>query len=325
MNSSSHFLSRAFVFAGVLASLNTFAAPPIANVTESSARGLDAEGIFRKENLAAWCIVPFDKAKRNPEQRAAMLESLGVKKFVYDYRKEHIPQWDEELEALKRHGIELVGWWFPGSLNDEAQKALDLFKRHEVKPQLWVSGGGGSIQVASPEEQEQRVSAECKRLKPIAEAAASAGLKVALYNHGSWFGEPENQIAIIQRLKSDGIQNVGIVYNLHHGHSHLDRFPELMRAMLPHLLSFNLNGMDVQGDTKGRKILPLGVGSEDLRLLRVVRESGYSGLIGILNHTGEDAEARLQDNMDGLAWLTNQLAGKSPGPLPVYRSWKVVP
>ena len=72
------------------------------------------DGLFDKSNLAAWCIVPFDAKKRGPEERAVMLEKMGVKKFVYDYRAEHIPQWDDELNALKKHHIELTGWWFPG-------------------------------------------------------------------------------------------------------------------------------------------------------------------------------------------------------------------
>jgi len=69
-------------------------------------------------------------------------------------------------------------------------------------------------------------------------------------------------------------------------------------------------------------ILPIGGGTEDLRLLKQIRDSGYRGLIGILNHTGEDAESRLTDNLNGLFWLTAQLEGKSPGPKPEYMSWK---
>lgn len=304
--------------AGVLAlasSRATAAEPAATSVVQK-------QNLFQKDNLAAWCIVPFDKAKRGPEERASMLERIGVKKFVYDYRAEHIPQWDEEMEALKRHGIELTGWWFPGSLNSDAQKALELFKKHGVKPQLWVSGGGGSLSADSPEEQEKRVSADVRRIRVIAQAAAEQNLKVALYNHGSWFGEPENQIAIIERLKTEGINNVGIVYNQHHGHGHIERFPELLQKMLPYLIYLNLNGMDIQGDTKGRKIMPIAAGTEDLQLLRVIRDSGYHGPIGILNHTGEDAEARLKDNLNGLFWLSAQLEGKAAGPKPEYLSWK---
>ncbi len=38
-----------------------------------------AQDIFNQNNLTAWCIVPFDKLKRGPEERIAMLEKLGLK------------------------------------------------------------------------------------------------------------------------------------------------------------------------------------------------------------------------------------------------------
>jgi len=276
-----------------------------------------ADDLFARENLIAWCIVPFDAAKRGPAERAAMLEKLGFKHFAYDYRAEHVPTWDDELTALKKHGVELSAWWFPTRLNDEAKRTLELFQRHGVKPQLWVSGGGGEPQ-KTPEEQAALVESEAKRIREIADAAAPLGIKVALYNHGSWYGEPENQLAIIARLARDGVKNVGIVYNLHHGHAHLDRFPALLAAMQPHLLALNLNGM-TRG---GAKILPLGQGELDLELLRTIRASGWRGLVGILNHTPEDAEGRLRDNLDGLDWLVAQLAGKAAAPRPVPRTWK---
>src|SRR6187397_2871349 len=86
-----------------------------------------AADIYQDDNLVAWCIVPFDSQKRGPEERAAMLEKLGIKRFAYDYRAEHIPTWDAELDALKKHGIELTAWWFPTALNDEAKTTLELF------------------------------------------------------------------------------------------------------------------------------------------------------------------------------------------------------
>jgi hypothetical protein len=57
-------------------------------------------------------------------------------------------------------------------------------------------------------------------------------------------------------------------------------------------------------------------------LLKTIRDSGWRGPIGILNHTDEDAEARLLDNLDGLDWLLPQLDGKSPGSKPKPRSWR---
>jgi len=276
--------------------------------------------LFARTNLMAWCIVPFDAKKRGPEERAAMLEKLGFKHYAYDYRAEHIPTFDTEILACRKHGVSFDAWWFPTALNDEARLILDVLKRHNVKAQLWVTGAGGPTK--TPEEQRARVDAEAKRIRAIAEAAAPLGCTVALYNHGNWFGEPENQLEIIQRLKQDGITKVGLVYNLHHGHEHLERFTTLLQQMKPHLLVLNLNGMTRDGEKAGKKILPLGQGDLDLKLLRIIRDSGWRGPIGILNHTDEDAEARLQDNLDGLDWLVPQLDGKAPGPKPKPRSWR---
>ncbi len=274
------------------------------------------DDLFRRENLVAWCIVPFDSQHRTPEQRANMLVKLGIHQLAYDYRAEHIPSFAEELNQLKKHNIKLLAWWFPTELNAEAKLILDVLEKHKVQTQLWVTGGGAATK--TPEEQTARVEAEAARIRPIAEAAARIGCSVGLYNHGGWFGEPENQIAIIEKLK---MPNVGIVYNQHHGHEHIERFAELLAKMKPHLLALNLNGMVPKGDQIDQKIVPLGAGSLDKDLLKIVHESGYAGPIGILNHTDNDAEARLLDNLNGLDWLLPQLNGKSPVDKPKYRTW----
>ena len=280
----------------------------------------DADRLFARENLVAWCIVPFDSKKRGPEERAAMLERLGFRHFAYDWRAEHIPTFDAELEALKRHGIALDAFWVaPGELNRESRIILEVLERHGVKAQLWVLLDMGADRVGG-EEQDRRVERAAAKLRPLAQEAAKIGCALALYNHGGWFGEPENQIAIIERLKRQGVPNVGMVYNLHHGHDHLDRFAERLAQMKPYLVALNLNGMDRAGDRIGRKILPLGQGALDLELLRIIRDSGYRGPIGILGHTMDDAEDRLRDNLDGLDWLVPQLDGKPPGPRPRPRT-----
>ncbi|MBM3824221.1 MAG: hypothetical protein FJ404_15260 [Verrucomicrobia bacterium] len=276
-------------------------------------------GIFSKSNLAAWCIVPFDARKRGPEERAAMLENLGFRLFAYDYRAEHIPTFDQELESCARRGVKLSAWWFPGALNEEARTILNALSRHGTRAQLWITGGGSPAR--NEEDQRRRVGDEARRIEPIAKAAAEMGCTIGLYNHGGWFGEPENQIAIIEHLASRGVANVGIVYNQHHGHDHLDRFESMLAKMKPHLIALNLNGMDDRGDRMGRKILPLGQGARDLEMLRIIERSGWRGPIGLLNHTDEDAEARLLDNLEGLEWLTGIAAGRDR-PKPVPRSWK---
>jgi putative heme-binding domain-containing protein len=272
--------------------------------------------LFGRDNLVAWCIVPFDAKKRGPEERAAMLQRLGFKRFAYDWRSEHMATFDAELEALKRHGIRLEAFWFPAQLDREAPAILDVLRRHRQKTQLWVTMGDPAPSV---KDQAGKVEAAGRILRPIAEHAAKIGCTVALYNHGGWFGEPENQIAIIERLK---MPNIGIVYNLHHGHDHLDRFPALLKKMQPHLWALNLNGMVKDGDKIGKKILPLGRGDRDLDLLRIISASRYRGPIGILGHTMDDAEERLRDNLEGLDWLLRQLRGKPAGPQPRPPTYK---
>jgi hypothetical protein len=262
--------------------------------------------LFARTNLVAWCIVPFDAKRRGPEERAEMLERLGLRQFAYDFRQEHIPTFDAELAALARHKIRLLAWWFPNELNDEARLILDVLRRHNVQCQLWVTGGGEPTTTA-PAQQQERVAAAAQRIGVIARAAEEIGCTVGLYNHGGWFGEPTHQVAIIEKLRAEGIANVGIVYNQHHGHDQVERFAELMQLMKPYLLCLNLNGMTPDGERKGRKILVIGQGELDRQLLGVIRQSGWRGPVGILNHTDEDAEQRLRDNLDGLERLTADL------------------
>ncbi len=274
--------------------------------------------IYARENLVAWCVVPFDAKKRSPEERAAMLKKLGFKKFAYDWRAEHLPAFEREIEALKQEGIELTAVWFPANLGKEAQALLAGLKKHEIKAQLWVTMAGGGP-AKTPDEQAKKVQDHAAALKPIADEAAKIGCTVALYNHGGWFGEPENSVAVVKAVNRP---NVGIVYNLHHGHDHLDRLPKALEQMKPHLLAFNLNGMIPEGDKKGKKIIPLGQGEVDLALLKLLADSGWTGPVGILGHTNDDAEERLKDNLDGLAWLLPQVTGEKSGAKPTPRTYK---
>ena len=70
------------------------------------AAGADAAagGLFARDNLVAWCVVPFDAKKRGPEERVAMLKRLGLKRFAYDWRAEHLPTFDREVGLLRRGG-----------------------------------------------------------------------------------------------------------------------------------------------------------------------------------------------------------------------------
>jgi hypothetical protein len=235
-----------------------------------------------------------------------MLRELGIRRYAYDWRAEHVAQFDLEVTTMQRHGIAITAWWFPTRLDDQARRILEVIARHGIRPQLWVMGGGAPTR--SPAEQASRVAEEATRLRPIVEAAARLGCTVGLYNHGNWFGEPENQLAVLARLRGEGHANVGLVYNFHHGHDHLERFAELWPRIQQAVLAVNLNGMVARGDKEGEKLLYLGEGDRELALLRIIRASGWQGQLGILNHrTDVDAAFGLRRNLEGFTRLAAQL------------------
>jgi hypothetical protein len=128
-----------------------------------------------------------------------------------------------------------------------------------------------------------------------AQQAAAIGCTVGMYNHSGWFGEPENQLAIIEYLK---MPNVGIVYNFNHPENHIDRFPEFFPRMVPHLLAINLSGLKKGSPVK---VVPIGQGDAELEMMRLVKKSNYRGPVGIINeYTHPDAEVGLRMNLAGL-------------------------
>lgn len=271
------------------------------STTEAAAKKPSGRKLFAPDNLMAWCIVPFDAKKRGPEARAEMLQNLGLKHFAYDWRDEHIPTFDQELDCLQKRGVGLDAFWFPAGLEPEKQTQvrtiLDFLTRRKSKPQLWMSLG-----LPDTGSQQERVEKSAASVRWVSQEAEKFGGSVALYNHGGWFGEPENQVQIIQAV---GKKNVGIAYNFHHAHHRIDDWPAMFSVMKPHLMALNINGMRKEGP----KILTLGQGDRELEMLRVVAASDYHGPIGILCHREEmDAEVALRDNMAGLKDLAAKLA-----------------
>lgn len=266
---------------------------------------------FKDENLVAWCIVPFDSQNRSPAERAEMLTRLGLRRVAYDWRAEHVADFEEEIRQYQEHGIEYFAFW------GVHEKAFALFEKYDLHPQIWQTVP--SLDAAS---EQNRVAQAAAQLLPLAERTGRMGCKLGLYNHGGWGGEPENMVAVCRYLhREHGARHVGIVYNLHHAHGHIDRFAERLALMQPYLLCLNLNGMTRDGDRRGQKILPLGAGELDRELLQIIIDSGYDGPIGIIGHTQDDVELRLRDNLDGLHWLLGRLEGDRASPPPQYRTW----
>ncbi|MEC8410354.1 MAG: TIM barrel protein [Planctomycetota bacterium] len=258
---------------------------------ERKTSGAEWPEIYDNKNLVAWCIVPFDAKKRSPAERAEMIRRLGLSRVAYDWRQEHVATFEEEILEYKKRGIEYFAFW---AVHEEAFK---LFEKHNIHPQIW------SMLPAPPEgTQEEKVESVAKSIIPLVNRTRQMGCKLALYNHGGWHGEPENMVAVCQWLrKHEEADHVGIVYNFHHGHEHMDRFDSVLSLMLPYLHCLNLNGMN---DDANPKILPIGQGTHEKDMLKRIVAIGYEGPIGILDHRSElDAEESLRQNLTGLKSL----------------------
>jgi len=253
---------------------------------EKDGRNVIPENL-RLENLVPWCIVPFDASKRNPEERAKMLVQLGLKRSAYDWRSQHVPEFEEEILQYKKHGIEFFAFW------GGHEKAFVLFQKHKIHPQIWKT-------LRSPKSgtQKEKIRSAKETMIPLAKGTAEIGCKLGLYNHGGWGGEPENLVTVCKALRAEGHGHVGIVYNWHHGHGRIEEWKKDLDLMLPFLHCLNLNGMNTGAKPK---ILAIGKGEHDKSMFKVLLQSGYDGPVGILDHQNHlDAEESLRANLEGL-------------------------
>ena len=248
-------------------------------------------GQFSTDRLIAWCIVPFDSEKRSPAKRVEMLKQLGIKRVAYDWRKENIPEFEEEIIQYKRNGIEFFAFWSTHEL------AFQLFKKHNIQPQIWKTA-------FSPDSgtQKHKINEAVNEILPLVKKTRELGCKLGLYNHGGWGGEPKN-LASVCRILHDthNANHVGIVYNFHHGHNHINNFKKSLKLMQPYLLCINLNGMNSGANPK---ILPIGQGEHDIEMIKILKGSNYDGPIGILDHRSDtDTKTALKLNLTGLKYI----------------------
>lgn len=267
--------------------------------------------IWDQENLHAWCVVPFDDAKRGPEARAKMLAELGIRHFAYDWREEHIPEFRRELESLAAHGIDLLAWWWRPELGEElGRTTLELFVQHDVAPRLWVMQGENLAPdrlPRTPELERERREIEAARLARVAATAQEFGLGVDLYTHNDWLGVTRNAIAVVERAKELGARDLGISYNFSHArdehHDDTVDFPALWSELGPLVSSVNLAGTHFED---GETLLP-GDGEHDLEMMRTIEESGWRGPVGVIAESGGDARVTLSQAMGRVRLLAEGL------------------
>lgn len=258
--------------------------------------------LYSPSNLLAWCIVPFDQNQRTPAERMAMLQRLGFTQYAWDWRADHLKDLPDEIRLAREAGVRLRAIWLRieggvdevGRLSAGNRTVLETVAKAGLSVEYWV---GFHPNFFSNLDEPARIGRAVAMMTYLKEQAAASRSTVAFYNHGDWIGEPDNQIKVIQAM---GDPAVGLVFNFHHAHDMIERFPALLQRMLPHLKAINLNGMN----PRGPKILPIGAGTREREMLRLVSQSGYTGPLGILGHVDDaDVEVVLKRNLDGLRQL----------------------
>ena len=255
-------------------------------------------------NTLAWCVVPFDAKERTPIERIQMLKELGFTQYAYDWRSKHLNEFADEIRLAKENEVEMAAVWLwiddnqdsVGQLSPDNERLLKIIAENQLHTTIWMSFNGNFFNNLSHSECLQKGS---EMVEYIHQRAQGIGCKLALYNHGDWFGDPRNQVEIIHALPLEA--KVGIVYNFHHAHEQIDEFAQLVPVMLPYLWAVNLNGMKKEGP----KILPLGQGNLEQAMVHVLAEQGFQGPWGILGHVEtEDVRVVLERNIAGLKLLT---------------------
>lgn len=257
---------------------------------------------FNKDNLIPWSIVGFDVKERTPIERLDMLERLGYKQYAYGYRPKHIPTMAQEWQLAKNKGIAIQAVWLyinlhkdkVGALRPDAEVVFKNLEKTGLKTQIWVGFYPEYFnELADKESLEQSVA----MVAYLSEKAKKLGCKIALYNHGGWFGKPENQLRIIKALPD---YEIGVVFNFHHAHDSLESYSENIKKLQPYLWAVSLNGMKAEGP----KIITIGEGNLEKVMIQQLLDLNYKGPFNILGHVkGGDPEVILQENFKGLQTL----------------------
>ena len=258
-------------------------------------------------DISPWCVVSFDSLERKPMDRILMLKEMGFSKYGYSWREEHLPIMVEEFALAQEHDLEVVSiflWLNPkrdsiGKLSPLNKKLLKNLKEIKNKPAIWVSFSESYFKDLT---QEESLALAIDYVKFVKSRADQVGCKLALYNHHGWFGNPDNQIEIIKQLPDAGLK---MAYNFHHAHDYLDVYPKILKKIIPYLTYVNLNGMEKDGE----KILTLGEGNYEYKMIKTLLDEGYKGPWGVIGHIKtEDVRIVLERNMAGLKSINTKLS-----------------
>lgn len=206
-----------------------------------------------------------------PERQAAFLKQLGFDGIGYTGTENLL----ERQKAFKEEGLRIFNLYVacyvdrPVPYEPRLKEAIRQLKDTGVD--LWLTVQGKAADD----------SAAIRVVREIADDAAAAGVRVALYPHKGFFvTTTEEALRIVRQVERP---NVGVTINLCHelAAGNADRMDAIVKAAAPHLFYVSINGADRTG-TWRELIRPLDEGEFDVAgFLKSLGSAGYKGPVGL--------------------------------------------
>jgi sugar phosphate isomerase/epimerase len=184
----------------------------------------------------------------------------------------------EMLRELDNAGLKIYPLYFGAWLDSDKPKyeaglpeAIKMLEGREAM--VWLHIMSKEYEKSSPEGDERAVEI----IREVAQMAAEAGVKVALYPHvNEWLETVGDAHRVVKKVDRE---NVGLSFNLFHhlrvvGEEDID---EVVESVMPYLFTVTINGSSEKGT-----IETLDKGSYDVcGLLERLKELGYEGPVGL--------------------------------------------
>lgn len=240
-----------------------------------------------------------DSKHKTAREQVAMVKELGYAGIGCTAGKGLA----EMAEELDKNGLRLFAVYLgvnidPGqpAYGKELTDAIKVLKGRNAM--LWLFVRSKKYKPSDPDGDER---AE-KIIGEVADMAADANVRVALYPHaGFWVERVEDAVRVTKRVNR---KNVGVTFNLCHWLKVDDEknMKSLIKSAMPHLFVVSINGADSGGKDWKTLIQTLDRGTFDVRnFLKTLTDSGFTGPIGFQGYAiGGDAHDNLERTMN--AW-----------------------
>jgi len=240
-----------------------------------------------------------DAAHQTAKEQVEMIRELGYPGIGCTAGKEL----GEMAKELDKNGLRLFTVYLGVNIDpDQPKYGPELKETIEVlrgrNAMLWLFVQSKQHKPSSPAGDDRAVEI----LREVADMAAEANVRVALYPHtGFWVERVEDAVRVAKKVDR---KNVGVTFNLCHWLKVDDEknMKSLIKSAMPHLFVVTINGADSGGKDWKTLIQTLDRGTFDMRgFLKTLGDSGYTGPIGFQGYgIGGDARENLKRTMD--AW-----------------------